>query len=386
MDIDHTLISEIYRSASLEPAFVPALARFARRYEAAGSSILINDVVEPVVSQIHFSPIEIAEKVAEFMRLFGQDEQKVVRKVGAMNERFQFMSEADAHDLGDDISAGTAWSREHMGLDKRYAARLSVTPLWFDSITLNYAVNHPGISEKAKVDAPVYMQHFAAALDMMRPFRLLQARFRAVSAALDRMTLGVAVVARNGTVVHHNRRFGDLVDQRDGVALDASGQLRFSGAARPQGGRLMAQLQSFAADDRRGADRAHYVFERPSGRMAYVASLCPLAELMDDDPSTAEMAVLVIKDVSLGDPIEVDGLASIFALTEAEAEVSRLLVNGASVKEIAAQRDVSVGSTRNQISSVLEKTASKSQTHLIRTAMKVDLPVEPVPDLPDEEV
>ncbi len=384
MDIDHSLISEIYRSASLEPAFVPALARFASRYEAAGSSILINDVVEPIVSQIYFSPVEIAEQVAEFMRLFGQDEQKVVRKVGAMNERFLFMSEADANELGDDISAGTAWSREHMGLDKRYAARLSVTPLWFDSITLNYAVNHPGISAWAKEDAPVYMQHFAAALDMMRPFRLLQARFKAVSAALDRMTLGVAVVARDGTVVHHNRRFGDLVDQRDGVALDASGQLRFFGVARQQGSRLMTQLQSFAGGDRSGADRAHYVFERPSGRMAYVASLCPLAELMDDDPSTAEMAVLVIKDVSLGDPIEVDGLASIFALTEAEAEVSRLLVNGASVKDIAAQRDVSVGSTRNQISSVLEKTASKSQTHLIRTAMKVDLPVEPVPESPED--
>lgn len=379
MDIDHSLISEIYRSATREPAFEPALARFANRYGAAGSSILINDVVEPVVSQVYFSPADIAEKVAEFMQLFGQDEQKIVRKVGALNKRFLFMSEEDANDLGDDISAGTQWQRDNLGLDKRYAARLSITPLWFDSITLNFPLNHSGLSAWAKGDAPAYMQHFAAALEMMRPFRLLQARFKAVSAALDRMTLGIAVVARDGTVVHHNRRFEELSVQQDGVALDASQQLRFSGVAKTQGAQLLAQLQSYAAGDKSGADRAHYVFERPSGRTAYIASLCPLAEMMGDDPSAEQMAILLIKDVTVGDHIEVKGLASIFALTQAEAEVSRLLVNGASVKDIAEHRDVSVGSTRNQISSVLEKTASKSQSHLIRTAMKVDLPVEPEP-------
>ena len=55
-----------------------------------------------------------------------------------------------------------------------------------------------------------------------------------------------------------------------------------------------------------------------------------------------------------------------YGLTRAEARVARRLVSGASLKEIAAQIDVSHHTVRAHLKSILRKTGTHRQSELVR--------------------
>jgi DNA-binding NarL/FixJ family response regulator len=54
-----------------------------------------------------------------------------------------------------------------------------------------------------------------------------------------------------------------------------------------------------------------------------------------------------------------------YSLSPAEAAVLRGLVDGKDLKELAAERQTSVNTVRNQVSSLLDKTSTSSQRELI---------------------
>ena len=58
-----------------------------------------------------------------------------------------------------------------------------------------------------------------------------------------------------------------------------------------------------------------------------------------------------------------------FSLTEAEADITRRLCQGQSIQDIAIERRASTKTVRTQLTSIYEKTETKSQTELVRMAM-----------------
>ena len=64
-------------------------------------------------------------------------------------------------------------------------------------------------------------------------------------------------------------------------------------------------------------------------------------------------------------------LSNAFALSRAESDIARLIVDCKSVTEISELRGRSIGTVRNQIKSILAKTGSRSQIELVRLVMSV---------------
>jgi DNA-binding CsgD family transcriptional regulator len=62
---------------------------------------------------------------------------------------------------------------------------------------------------------------------------------------------------------------------------------------------------------------------------------------------------------------EMQALAATTSLTRAEAQVLRLLIAGASTRDIALRRQTSVHTVRSQINSILGKTGCASKLELI---------------------
>ncbi|MEE4384393.1 MAG: alpha/beta fold hydrolase [Pseudomonadales bacterium] len=62
-------------------------------------------------------------------------------------------------------------------------------------------------------------------------------------------------------------------------------------------------------------------------------------------------------------------VARAFGLTEAEADVVRMIVEGASVERVAQVRGRSIATVRSQIRSIYEKTATRSQAEFVRMAV-----------------
>ena len=220
------------------------------------------------------------------------------------------------------------------------------------------------------------MQHFRTALEMMRPFRLLKTRFKTVIDALDHLKIGVAILSNTGTLEHGNNRLHAILDKQDGLRLGVDGTLRFDATGDTTRRRFTQTLDRLCSADDPFSGRSGFVFPKRSGETSFVAELCALAPLMDRPNVGTGFAMLVIKDPQSTDWVSVDLVTQLFDLTSAEQDVCNLLVNGASVAEIAEQRSVSIGTTRNQVASIFQKTSCKSQTQLIQTALRVDLPVE----------
>lgn len=93
--------------------------------------------------------------------------------------------------------------------------------------------------------------------------------------------------------------------------------------------------------------------------------LMTVNRLAEDDPAT-----IVVETTDLVWPERLTGvLQESFGLTSAEANIGRLLVAGASVAEIAAQRSRAVDTVRTQLRSLFGKTSTTSQTEFVRMAV-----------------
>jgi DNA-binding NarL/FixJ family response regulator len=75
------------------------------------------------------------------------------------------------------------------------------------------------------------------------------------------------------------------------------------------------------------------------------------------------------------DGLTAEGITAMGLLTEAENEVTQLLVRGASTKEIAERRQVAEETVRRQIKSVLSKLNCRSRSDVIRLALATRLPL-----------
>ena len=76
-------------------------------------------------------------------------------------------------------------------------------------------------------------------------------------------------------------------------------------------------------------------------------------------------------------------LKSSFELTQAEAEITRLVTEGFTIAAIAKARDSSIATVRTQMRSIFQKTETHSQTELVRMAIAfVALHDAPAADLP----
>jgi len=218
MTIDHSFIASIYQSIGDTTPFSEPLERMAHRYGAKGSSIIFHDFAQPLVSDTFLSTYyrqpKTAQLVAQFMNQFAEDEYALVQRLAGRTERFHFLSDEEGYSLPSKEIPANQWNRANLGIDRRYAARLSSTPIWFDVLTLNCPTGHNGLTTASKADAKAYMLHFATALEIARPFALLQTRFNAVAAVLDKLKIGVALLTDNAEVTLKNNRFDNILQQK----------------------------------------------------------------------------------------------------------------------------------------------------------------------------
>jgi len=380
MNTDHALIADVYKSVGSSTPFTSPLDQLSRRYGASGSSIILNDFAERSVSGLFLSSNYLDPKtavlVAQFMELFGPGEQALIQRVGVKHERYSFVSDEEGYGLPSAEIPANIWNRKHLGIDRRYAARLSLNLAWFDALTLNFPTGHIGLTPEIEGDLKNYLIHFSTALEMARPFRLLEARFNAISAVLDKLKVGIALLTDKGSLALKNKRFDDILSQQDGVAVTQQGCLEFNSTQESERSRFFSNLKTFCSGLHSDSGQAKFTFDRKSGNAGFVASLCPLGTLISEEAEAANMAVLIVKDPLSEDQISVDVMKNLCRLTSAETEVCQMLVNGRKIDEIASRRDVSPNTARNQVASIFEKTGSNSQSQLIRFALSMDLPVE----------
>ena len=108
---------------------------------------------------------------------------------------------------------------------------------------------------------------------------------------------------------------------------------------------------------------------RPSGRRPFLLMVGPLLAAHPDSSIDDAKAILFIADPEGGRITTTEVLETLYQLTHAEAELVRLMAEGYSLEEVAAERGVTMNTVRSQLKQVFAKTDTSRQGELVHLVL-----------------
>jgi DNA-binding CsgD family transcriptional regulator/PAS domain-containing protein len=225
----------------------------------------------------------------------------------------------------------------------------------------------PADLEFANLLAP----HLRRAFLLSRRLAAARQRRDALAEVIDRVPQGVILLDTRGRVVTTNRRAEQIAAQDDGFCLAAAG-LR---AGDPRADSGLRDAIHKALEGLTGmATQNVLTIPRPSGRPNYGVIVTRLVgePQREDDPAL----IVFVGDPDAGHVSLCQILRRLYSLTEAEAELVQLLVDGRSLEEAAAARGVTRNTARTQLKHVFAKTGTKRQGELVRLVLAGVAPIE----------
>jgi DNA-binding CsgD family transcriptional regulator len=212
--------------------------------------------------------------------------------------------------------------------------------------------------------------HLQAAMEIRQVLGTAQVRAKGAMAMADASATPTFLLGGDGEILHTNAAARKLLQEGDGLIVK---QKRMHAAKntmrkplRELLSRAHASVGTFAGS--RGAKPL--ALERPSGRR-------PLQLLASPVPGPGLGGIMLLAtDPEKPTAFRDDVLREHYSFTEAETEVANGLLTGYSLEEIAALRKVRIGTVRDQVKSMLAKTATGRQAEMIRlmlTLPRMDL-------------
>lgn len=183
-------------------------------------------------------------------------------------------------------------------------------------------------------------------------------------ALLDASAAAALLLTAGDVIAHMNRAAAQLVAAADGLCSEA-GRLMAADAAHA------ASFQQFLAAARRAAPGSirGIVLPRAGQPWPLHVAATPLAAAGTGD---AEPAVGIFTSDPAGvAPVPGMLLHALYRFTPAETAIANALLTGYSIGEIAALRQVTSGTIRQQLKHILHKSGSARQSDLVRRLMSL---------------
>jgi DNA-binding CsgD family transcriptional regulator len=266
--------------------------------------------------------------------------------------------------------------RNEFGIYERDAIKLSEFGPAADVIALHTGAEKPTLMETDREALRVLAPVLAQTIRMKRIFEVLKQRFNAALGALDKLNIGSLLVDGNADIIDMNDCAKRILSAQDGLYKNPRGQLACSDDACDRAFRRGC-LASFSTAKGEGLHAQTVIaVRRRSGEPDYLLTISPVADpLAEIEPGFRSTLVFVV-DPSDDSSVSVEGVQLLGKLTKAESAVLKLMVSGASTREIGELHDVSEETVRRQIKSILAKLNCRSRSDVIRLAIATRLPLE----------
>jgi len=201
--------------------------------------------------------------------------------------------------------------------------------------------------------------HLALAAQLHSRLSWLQARSRLHDEALDRLSMAVVVVDRDGATHYVNRAAEGLLEDPAGPLACTSGRLV------PRSGRHTCRFEALV---RAAADRAEGgALSLPSGG-GKKASHCIFVPLSPDRKWSGAwvrpMTMILLADAQSGCQVDLGVLQALFRLTPSEARLAAALASGMTLEAVASGSGVSVFTARAHLRAVFSKVGVNRQAEL----------------------
>jgi DNA-binding CsgD family transcriptional regulator len=214
------------------------------------------------------------------------------------------------------------------------------------------------------------LPHFAAAFELMHRLQTIQQQNDRSLQLLDHVDSGVILAGAAAEPCFINRRAARILTEADGLSLGRTGLVAATPAATRRLRQAIMGMQpvdgarpgsGLAADP-----QTRLRLPRPSQRPPLLLSLCSIWRLDRAVPSIPRPCVgIFVSEPDACPPIDRDALADAFRLTPREAAVADLLACGHDLKAAAHALAIGIGTARNHLKRVFEKTDTHSQASLM---------------------
>ncbi len=217
------------------------------------------------------------------------------------------------------------------------------------------------------------LPHINRAARVAHRFGSLNLLLSGAGDAMDKLSVGVLLLGEQGEILYMNDAAHSVVGNHDGLLTCRSGLC----ATRPQESQQLQELIGSAIAVSLGSisDLSHDTMSvsRPSGKRPYSLTLSPVSRTELLFATLRPAAMVFIRDPEAQVHIDKDEIASTYGLTPAEATLASGLAMGHRLHTIADQRGVTVGTARNQLKAVFQKTCTHSQGELIALLLKTNV-------------
>lgn len=370
----NSIILAIY-DATLEPDRWPTvLDRIAKAVDARGAFIFEIDGAGPaqrVRAMFHTTNYESA-LVSNYLTLHNRQELEDQAKFAEMSRQ------ADLVELIPDtvlapsrdqlMQRPNAQAMAAYGIQYRAGALLNKDHYNSDRFALQFS-ERAGLPTGERLHfIQAVMPHVAKALNLGRRTSRTQQMNRVTFDVLDRLRVGICLVAASGAVVYKNSEFERQLDAHGAFSIGPDRHL----IARNEQVRreLNSLFGSHHSHGRFGARPRKEAIVHPLEKegMALCIEVSPLYSPTIVGDNGFRGFALFSCDTSHPYRIDTSFLADTFALTKSEETILMLLAEGLTNAEISERRDRSIETIGTQVKSLLAKTMSTNRTQLIRLA------------------
>lgn len=268
------------------------------------------------------------------------------------------------------------WLREKYGIYHRMTSPLNKRPNYFDFLTVHYGDSCTTPPQEAMQRCNQLLPHLAKAIEINRPFALLEARYRAVLDVLDRLQLGVIMLGKDRNVWLMNNAASIIIEKRDSLWVDHSHKLTGRGTSIQNIlDACFSKLSVYVDLDSPQSIRIQLPREERGGVSAesYIADI---SLLNNQDLNSRAGFVMVLVDPDRSEIVDLSNFATLFGLTRVEAAVCDLLIKGYTNREIAESRNVSYETVATQVKALFAKTSSRRRSDIVHLAHSVNIPMD----------
>jgi DNA-binding CsgD family transcriptional regulator len=198
-----------------------------------------------------------------------------------------------------------------------------------------------------------------------RPVHLLMASLE----ALNLLNIGLAVTTASGLLLMSNRSFDQTLAANDGLELSSGGVLQAQEGSSPLFSELLQRAHTHAAAGK-VRHPAVIAVTRPSGKRPLPVYIRSTKSAVASDDTAAPSVLVFVMDPELSVEAAETDLRQLYGLTQTEARVANLLMEGKTLDESCQQLAIRRSTGRTHIQHLFEKVGVKRQSELVSVLWK----------------
>lgn len=264
--------------------------------------------------------------------------------------------------------------REELGFVRKAGSKLNDNKCWTDNIAFQFAADLKTIPGNSLEKIRHLLPHAAKSIEMWRTFSILKGQYQAVLAALDHVKVGLCIAEPGGSIIVANEEARRILDIDNGIKLGADKLIH---CRKPEQELSIQNAMASACATSAGQNSLAESFEIIGSKQKRQISveISPLRDAAGEIANHFNGALITLIDLSAELDIDINKIAAACKLSPSEREVCKMIIQGATVSEIAETRSVSEDTVKSQLKSSYRKTGCRSRVQLTRMALKADPPV-----------